>query len=333
MIVLALHIELWQDAINLGVILVFERFVFWERVMRRFLLVALTLALANCGRSEQAADMAAPAMKMNTMDVAADAATPEMEPAPPAAPKPGNPVQNQNALIAYSYSMSLELPAKSVISLRDAHLKACTSAGPAKCQLLGASSTAVGDDDTRAMLQLRGEPQWLEAFRTRITSDTDTADGRLLSNTIGSEDLTRQIVDTEATLGAQTKLRDRLTDLLVKHNGKLGDLLEVERELARVQGVIDAQKSELAVMRTRVNMSALDVSYQSRGVAVSDRTADPTLRALRAFLDIMSESFAALIRLFAGLLPWLVVLIPTGWLIRRSWRIWRTARAASKAAQ
>jgi hypothetical protein len=303
---------------------------FWENFMRRYLMLALTLVLASCGRSEQAADIAASAMKMESMNVA-DVAMSGPEPAPPDAPKPGNPLQNQSALIAYSYSMALELPAKSVVPLRDAHLKACTAAGPAKCQLLGASSTAVGDDDTRAMLQLRGEPQWLEAFRSKISSDADTADGRMLSNTIGSEDLTRQIVDTEATLGAQTKLRDRLTDLLAKHNGKLGDLLEVERELARVQGVIDAQKSELAVMRTRVNMSALDVSYQSRGVAVSDRTADPTLRAIKEFLGIMSESFAALIRVLAGVLPWLIVLIPVGWFVRRSWRNWRAARAAAKA--
>jgi hypothetical protein len=215
-----------------------------------------------------------------------------------------------------------------VIAVRDGHVKACAAAGPGKCQLLGTSSNAVGQDEISAELRLRGEPVWLEGFRASIQADADKADGRLVNNSITSEDLTREMVDTQATLNAQTKLRDRLTGLLANHKGKLADLLEVERELARVQGEIDSRTSQLNVMRTRIAMSDLTVGYQSEGVAVSDQTADPTVRAFQEFLGIVSYSFAGLIRFVAGVLPWLIILVPAGWYVRRWWVRRRAAKTA-----
>lgn len=243
------------------------------------------------------------------------------EPSPASPAQPDRPPDSaQAALIAYSYSMGLELPAERVIAVRDAHLKACVDAGPSQCQLLGASSNAAGDEQISAQLQLRGAPVWLATFRAGIESDAQKFDGRLVSNSISSEDLTRQIIDTEATLRAQVTLRNRLSELLAKHQGKLAELLEVERELARVQGEIDARTSALNMMRTRIAMSDLAVSYDSRGVLVSDRTADPTMQALYEFLDTVSYSFASLIRFIAGILPWLLLLAPVLWLLRRWWR-------------
>ncbi len=245
-------------------------------------------------------------------------------PAPPAPPAPGQPnlppANGSPAMIAYSYSMSLELPAAQVIAARDAHLQACLAAGPSQCQLLGSSSSSAGEQQVSAQLQLRGAPRWLETFRAGVAADAGRLDGRVTGNSISSEDLTRQMVDTEATMRAQFKLRDRLSELLAKHPGKLSDLLEVERELARVQGEIDARTSELNVMRTRIAMSDLSIGYQSRGVLLDDRTADPTLQALREFLQTVSYSFAGVVRFVAALLPWLLVLLPAAWLLRRAWR-------------
>lgn len=288
------------------------------------------VALAGCGSQEASAPDGG---AMDTVAVSADAAAPmematmapAIAPAPPPVPAPpGSPALPaagaQSALIAYSYAMGLELPAERVVAVRDAHLKACVAAGPTQCQLLGASSNSAGEEQVSAQLQLRGAPAWLTTFRAGIEADAAKFDGRLVSNSIGSEDLTRQIVDTEATLRAQTTLRNRLSELLSKHQGKLADLLEVERELARVQGEIDARTSELNVMRTRIAMSDLSVSYVSRGVLVSDRTADPTMQALYEFLDTVSYSFASVIRFIAGILPWLILLVPVLWLLRRWWR-------------
>lgn len=289
--------------------------------------IGVGLLLAACGAQREA-----PAESMIAYDGAPAAVASEPAPAGEggvamarggadgsAATDSGSPAP-QESLIAYSYATTIELPAERVIALRDAHLKACNDAGAARCQLLGASSNSAGAEQITAELRLRGEPGWLAGFRETLVGDVAKFDGRIVSNSIGSEDLTRQIVDTEATLRAQTRLRDRLEELLSKHQGKLADLLEVERELARVQGEIDARASELKIMRTRVAMSELSISYVSRGVLVSDQTADPTLQALYDFLNVVSASFAVLIRFVAGILPWLLLALPLLWLLRRWWR-------------
>ncbi len=311
--------------------------------MKTFLALVMIVLLSSCSKGGQTSASSGERLQEQAMDVeavASDAAAPaefsRNKMAPKPEPEPGQPnlppATQQVAMIAYSYAMGLELPAKQVIPVRDAQLKVCQAAGPAKCQLLGTSSNAVGKDEVTAQLTLRGEPKWLEGFRASVKGDADKFDGRLVANSISSEDLTREMVDTEATLRAQTKLRERLTDLLARHQGKLADLLEVERELARVQGEIDARASELNVMRTRIAMSDLTVNYSSEGVPLSDQTADPTRQAFNEFLGIMSYSFAGLIRFVAGLLPWLIILLPAGWLVRRWWRKRREAQALSKPA-
>lgn len=300
--------------------------------MSRTVTFLLILLLAACSSQEAPAPgevgmgkmVATEGVAVAAADAAAGAggaAPMVIAPAPPAPGQPNLPPSTVNpALIAYSYAMSLELPASQVIAARDAHIRACSVAGPAQCQLLNSSSNVMGEEQVSAGLQLRGTPAWLEGFRATVAADATRLDGRVIGSSISSEDLTRQIVDTEATLRAQTKLRDRLGELLAKHQGKLADLLEVERELARVQGEIDARTSELNVMRTRIAMSDLSISYQSRGVLISDRTADPTVAALLEFLDTVSYSFAGVIRFIASVLPWLLLLLPALWLLRWAWR-------------
>jgi hypothetical protein len=299
-----------------------------QHSMMRALLSCTALLLPACGAQHDApADSAmtyegsASAVASAEIGPAGRMAAPDAAMAPAAAPAPG-PAGDaaQAALIAYSYATSIELPAERVLLLRDAHLKACNDAGAGLCQVLGAASNAAGEERITADLRLRGEPKWLAGFRETLVGDVAKFDGRIVANSISSEDLTRQIIDTEATLRAQTRLRDRLEELLAKHQGKLADLLEVERELARVQGEIDARASELKVMRTRIAMSELSIGYMSRGVLVSDQTADPTLQALYDFLNVVSASFAALIRFVAGILPWLLLALPLLWLLRRWWR-------------
>jgi hypothetical protein len=158
-----------------------------------------------------------------------------------------------------------------------------------------------------------------------LESQADEAGGRLTSQTVQSEDLTRQIVDTEARLRALTALRDRLQELLRSRPGRLSDLLEVERELARVQGEIDATQSNLAVMRTRVAMSELTLNYQSAPRPVGSDTLEPLRHALANFLGIVVAGFAAIITIIAGLIPVAVVVVPLVWLALR-WRKRRGGR-------
>lgn len=140
-------------------------------------------------------------------------------------------------------------------------------------------------------------------------------------NSMSSENLTRQILDTDARLKAQITLRDRLQGLLATRNAELNDLLALERELARVQGQIESATTTLNVLRKRVSMSVVDIHYQSQSVAVSQSALAPIGRALKNFVGGFARGLAAVINFLAAALPWLLlVILPAFWLIRRWWR-------------
>lgn len=224
--------------------------------------------------------------------------------------------------LAYSYQIGIELPAQNLGAVMDRHVEACQNAGPRLCQLIGSNLAGDPESYLNGYVSLRGEPAWLQSFMRGLEAEADAAGGRIESQTTQSEDLTRAIVDTEARLSAQTTLRDRLRELLRNRSGRLADLLETERELARVQAEIDSIQSSLAVMRTRVAMSELTLSYESAPRSVGSDTFEPLRDAFANFLRIVVVGFAAIITLIAGLIPFIVVGVPIVWGLMR----WRKAR-------
>lgn len=232
--------------------------------------------------------------------------------------------------LAYSYQVSLELPAAGLADTVARHVANCQAAGPRLCQLVGSNVSGDPESSMNGYVSLRAEPNWLTTFRNGLEAEADAAGGKILTEATNSEDLTRAIVDTEARLRAQSALRDRLQRLLESRPGRLSDLLDVERELARVQGEIDAVQSNLAVMRTRVSMSELTLSYQSASRPLRSDTFRPLGEAFANFLGIVVMGFAAIITIIAGLIPVAVVVIPIIWLILR-WRRNRGGRFFNRA--
>lgn len=309
--------------------------------MRRVFAAAfLAAALAACGQADQAStgvatEEAAPAAPMADMEAAERSAS-GGEPAPAAA---DGAVQQQNSAtpaptlyLAYAYQTGLEIPSERLAAVMDRHVQACQAAGPRLCQLIGSNRSGDPDSYMEGYVSLRGEPAWLRTFMGGIAAQADEAGGRVVSQTTSTEDLTRAIVDTEARLRAQTALRDRLQQLLQSRPGRLSDLLEVERELARVQAEIDAVQSNLAVMRTRVAMSELTISYRSAPRPVGSDTFEPLRQAFANFLGIVVAGFAAIVTILAGLLPFAIVAVPIVWALLR-WRRARGGRFFGKKAE
>lgn len=298
--------------------------------------MVLTLSLAACQRDESttydAKQASAPQAAMQESFAAGGEAAPaDMRAIEKPQQQPGQNTPAGPVMLAYAYSMAIEAPFKNVPALAKTHEQACIAAGPNVCQVLGSTNASSGDDSVSAHLSLRAAPAWLATFRSQIESDAKKSNGRVRSNSVTSEDLTRSIVDTTAQLNAQKTLRGRLQELLASRPGKLSDLLDVERELARVQGEIDSRESELAVMRQRVNMSTLDIDYQSETQAVASGVFEPLVSAFKGIVSNIVAGFAAMITIASAILPWLVVLIPAFIYGRRFWRKRRAAKAASPA--
>jgi len=222
------------------------------------------------------------------------------------------------ALLAYRYDMALELPAAVLADTQAAHAEACMAAGPQRCQVISASVNNPDTPRPSAFLSLRAAPDWLAEFRALLESEAEAAGGSVISASTQVEDLTARIVDSEARLAAQTTLRDRLLTLLETRDGDLADLLAVERQLAQVQADLDARASVLAALRQRVDTSILDLRYQPTRQIVEPDAFDPIGEALKEMGDVFARSVAAIILFIAGVLPWLVIILPVLWLIVRT---------------
>jgi|SRR5215217_189830 len=280
-------------------------------------LVALTLAA--CGQAaEKSSGGSASLAKPEAM--ATDASAPAPAVGSPAAVPAGPP------MLAYEYGYGIEAPAKHIRALVSKHEAACAAAGANLCQVTSSSVSETGEDRLTGALELRAAPAWLKTFRDGLAGEAKAAGGRVVQSAVTSEDLSRQIVDTEARLRAMTTLRDRLLALLASRPGKLADLVELERELARVQGDIDSTQSQLAVMRGRVATSKMTLSYSSAGVLAPSGVWSPLTRAFTDFIGIVAFTLAAMVRLVAWLLPWALFGAGLIWLFRKRLPAWRRNR-------
>lgn len=280
--------------------------------MRAVVVVIAGLVLAGCGRMNAPAEnYSDPMVMMEAPSPVAGAqrsakASADMSAAATAAP-----------MIAYDYVDTIWAPSGRIKALMDAHQKACVSAGPAACQVIASSRSGADGGVTTALLSLRASPAWIAKVRGGLDADAKAAGGRVTDSQVTSEDLTRSIVDGEARLRAQTALRDRLQALLAERPGKLAELLEVERELARVQGEIDSAVSTLAVMKTRVATAALTLRYESGAVTRPTGAWAPLAQAFADLAAILARSLAALVLFIGWVAPWVLVLGLVVWALRK----------------
>jgi len=211
-------------------------------------------------------------------------------------------------LIAYTHGLSLRLPKEQIEPLMLAHIEACNAAGPATCLVTNSNINKQSDDYVNGTLYIRATEDWITSFNTNLDGDLAKAEGEVTSRTKSAEDLTSIILDTDARLKAQITLQGRLEDLLARRDGKLADLLEIERELARVTGTVESITANLKALRMRVSLSQFSVNYTQKTSPVAASRFNPLGAAFGDFFYNLSSGLADVINAFAVLLPWMVLI-------------------------
>ena len=275
--------------------------------MRKALILASAglIVLAGCSpASEKGAEYSTDAA------AEADAAAPVPVVAP--RPAPLAPV----AQIAYAYSYALSLPRDRGAEMMSRHELACVSAGPGFCQVISARADWTAREPG-GRLELRGQPEWINRFRSGLALDAQNAGGRLDEAFTDGEDVTRGI-DTAAT-GARTtaSLAERIRQLQARSGGNMEQRLEVERQLADLQQQYDAQQIELRALNDRVQSARLTLDYRQGGVMAADSSTRPVARALGDAFGLSMGMLAVLITAGSVLLPIVVIGGAVWWGIRR----------------
>jgi hypothetical protein len=315
-------------------------------MLRTMSAIGLALALVACGQSEEGfaregaqASMAPPmappapaAMEFATsMDgvvgspVDLDRQIIQPDPNGGGAPPGAAP------LMAYTYGWNFAVPTGEMARLLAAHKKLCEDAGSAKCYVTNSNLDAIGKEGAHGFLSMRAAETWVRDFEKGVDDGLKPFGGSVYSNNRSAEELTAQIVDTEARLKSMVAYRDSLQAMLESKPGKLGDLLEIQQTLAQAQGDIDSRQSVLAALKLRVSMSVLNFGYQPEYAAASESIWRPLGEAFGDFVPAFARTLADIVRLVAALLP---VLIFGGLAIMAVFALlrWRGGRKKSASA-
>ncbi len=88
--------------------------------------------------------------------------------------------------------------------------------------------------------------------------------GELKNQTLGSQDVTKAYLDTDARMRNAQRMETRLLEMLEKKTGKVSDLLEVEKELARVRESIEQMQGELKYYDALVQYATVTISLAEK---------------------------------------------------------------------
>lgn len=151
--------------------------------------------------------------------------------------------------------------------------------------------------------------------------------GHVVGETQGGDDVSEQMVDLTARLANGRIAEKRLIDLLQNRTGKVSDVLDAEREIARVRGEIeqlDAQRKHLdrrviyatvSLKVTEEHKAALDLGL----LPVSARFRNALVDGFRSAFEGALAAALALLRVGPSAVLWVLVL---AWPARIIWRRW-----------
>ena len=261
---------------------------------------------AEAGYAEEAASASAPA--------AADAASARTETAgaTPVAAAPPAPI----AKIAYAFSYVMSVPRDRGAELMSRHELACASAGAGYCQVVSARADWTARDPG-GRLELRGQPDWINRFRSQLALDAQNAGGRLDSAVTEGEDVTGGIDAARTGATTTASIADRIRDLQARRGGTLEQRLEIERQLADLQRQYDAQQLQLRALNDRVQSARLTLDYRQGGVMAADSPTRPVARAMADAFGLSMGMLAFLITAGSVLLPVAVIGGAVWWAVVR----------------
>src|SRR5216117_3337406 len=210
---------------------------------------------APASRSELDKETAARPTGLAAAKVAA--ATPQnLARAEQAEAKPGEtpaPAQANRKLIRNA-TVQLE-----IVSFDDAVQKITALANEERGYVATTSSEKQANGKLRGTVIVKVLPENLDRFLQKVRGL-----GELKNQTLGTEDVTKAYLDTDARLKNAHVIEQRLVDMLNVKTGKVSDLLQVEKELGRVREDIEKTQGELKYWDSQVQFATVTISLAEK---------------------------------------------------------------------
>ncbi len=160
---------------------------------------------------------------------------------------------------------------------------------------IGNSSLSRGEDNVRSATLAVQVPE--ERFDQVLGGLAPI--GRVESVSITTQDVGEEYVDYQGRLANARRMEERLIALLATRTGKLKDVLDVERELARVRGDIEHYEGHLRYLEAHSAMSTLAITVHEHSPVLAEAPGQHPIRdaahqAWRNFVGLIAFGVASL---------------------------------------
>jgi Domain of unknown function (DUF4349)/Putative zinc-finger len=160
--------------------------------------------------------------------------------------------------------------------------------------------------------------------------------GHVEEESKSNEEVSAEYVDLQARLKVAQATERRLVELLGARTGRLEDVLDVERELARVRAEVESMQGQSALMLHRVSYATVQVElseeYHQKLQSQSSMGAklrNALLEGVQNLLDGIVALLIFVLNYGLSILFWLALFITPAWLIWRRLRARRLAKNGS----
>ncbi len=212
--------------------------------------------------------------------------------------------------MAYEHSLVVDVREDDIDVAYNAVVEACSSEQEFVCRVLG-SSIEYGDYKY-AQVSMRIEPAGIDEIAKAAVKF-----GTVVRRHTNVEDLAKTITDLDSRILILTTTRDKLLVLEESEANDIDSLIKITTELTRIQSELEQLTGQSAFQHQRVDMEILSIQFV---VERSRSFWKPIVTSLTTFGRRLSEGIADTVSAVAYLLPWSVLLIGIGYLLRVFWR-------------
>ncbi|MEQ9466785.1 MAG: DUF4349 domain-containing protein [Ekhidna sp.] len=169
-----------------------------------------------------------------------------------------------------------------------------------------------GYDRINYNVSIKVPPQNFDVLIKEVT------DGKKLDNRwVNTDDVTSRYYDLQSRIENKKKLEERYQEILKQAN-KIGDILEVERNLNQVRSEIESLQGQFKLLSHQINYSTLDISFYELVPYELDQEQRPGFgtRVLNA-MSAGWQGFQTFLVYLLALWPFGLVALGVVWLVKK----------------
>ena len=186
----------------------------------------------------------------------------------------------------------------------DQYERAFSACSSQTCEVVNGNLNVQGVTKS-ASLTVRIEPDDFNRYMDVVGDEKHGVS--LVNHSRSAVDRTNQYQDIEARLNSQKELRSRLKSLVHSYQGQnIRSLLEIERELARVQGQIESMEAQMRGISIRTDRITASINFFSDHLSETPDHPPYLKNALKEVGVIFESNTAKVVRFVAAILPYVI---------------------------